>query len=88
MKYNEAEQIKQLNPQLIGSYSEKGFLIDEIIIVPTREDSRNKFFKMYLAGQSPESAIKLFTNEDVQVWVIDKKYLHESNILFYSRISQ
>lgn len=87
MRYKEAIKIKQLNSKLIGTYSEKGFMIDDIIIVPTKAKYRNEFFKTYLAGQSIEPALKLLKNEDVQVWAIDKKYLHESNVLFFNNIN-
>lgn len=88
MKYEEAIKIRAMNGHLIGTMSENGFMIDEIIIVPSKTESRNKFFAQYLSGKAPESVIKLFQNEDMQVWAIDKKYLYESNILFFVNITK
>ena len=82
MKYEEAIKIRAMNGHLIGTMSKNGFMIDEIIIVPSKTESRNKFFAQFLSGKAPESVIELFQNEDMQVWAIDKKYLYESNILF------
>ncbi len=86
MKYEEAIKIRALNRHLIGTMSKNGFMIDEIIIVPSKKESRNKFFAQFLFGQTPESVIELFPKEDMQVWAIDKKYLYESNILFFINI--
>ena len=83
MKYEEAIKIRAMNGHLIGTMSKNGFMIDEIIIVPSKTESRNKFFAQFLSGKAPESVIELFQNEDMQVWAIDKKYLYESNILFF-----
>lgn len=87
MKYEEAIKIRAMNEHLIGTMSKNGFMIDEIIIVPSNTESRKKFFARYLSGQAPESVIKFFQKEDMQVWAIDKKYLHQSNILFFVNIT-
>ena len=87
MKYEEAINIRVMNRYLIGTMSKNGFMIDEIIIVPSKTESRNKFFAQFLSGQAPESVIELFQKEDMQVWAIDKNYLHESNILFFVNIT-
>lgn len=79
MKYEDAIKIKNTNKHLIGTISNKGFTIDEIIIVPSKEESRNRFFSLYLAGQSPDFAIEMYKGEDMLVWAIDRKYLYESN---------
>jgi hypothetical protein len=87
MKYEEAIKIRAMNGHLVGTMSKNGFMIDEIIIVPSKTESRNKFFALFLSGKAPESVIELFQNEDMQVWAIDKKYLYESNILFFVNIT-
>lgn len=87
MKYEEAIRVRAMNGHLIGTMSKNGFMIDEIIIVPSNAESRNKFFARYLSGQTSETVIEFFQEEDMQVWAIDKKYLHESNILFFVNIT-
>ena len=57
MKYEEAIKIRAMNGHLIGTMSKNGFMIDEIIIVPSMTESRNKFFAQFPSGKAPESVI-------------------------------
>lgn len=41
MKYEDAVKLRNKNEFRIGDYTDKGFVIDEIIIVPSDEHKRN-----------------------------------------------
>ena len=48
MKYEEAIKLRNKNLNLIGTTDDKGFIIGEILIVPSNENLRNDFFVKYL----------------------------------------
>lgn len=86
MTYEDAVKLRSKNEFRIGSINDKGFYIGEIIIVPSNEDNRNKFFRQYLYNRNAELSILPFSNDDVLVWAIDTKHLQQNNVLFYDNI--
>ena len=86
MKYDEAIKLKEANKNLVGTIDEKGFVIGDILIVPSDEKKRNDFFRSYLVNNNSDMAISSFKDVDVEVWTIDAKHLQDANILFYSKL--
>ena len=64
----------------------KGFVIGDILIVPSNEKLRNDFFVKYLLHKDANKAISPYINEDMEVWAIDTKHLQDANILFYNKL--
>lgn len=86
MKYEEAIKLRNKNLNLIGTTDDKGFIIGEILIVPSNEKLRNDFFVKYLLHKDANNAITPYLNEDMEVWSIDTKHLQDANILFYNKL--
>lgn len=87
MTYKEALELKKVKECLIGSIAENGFNIDKILIVPTKDASRNAFLNSYLVNGNEEISISPYVNESLEVWAIDAKHLKEANILFYKKLT-
>ena len=83
MTFTEALQLVERKKSLIGSKTEKGLLIDLIIIVPTDEELREKFVRSLMVTRSPQKTIVPFMESDVEVWATNSDYLYKQNILFY-----
>lgn len=86
MDYNEALVVKGKNLNLIGSTNDRGFVISQLIIVPSDSNSRKEFMKLFLQSMDSELAIQPFIKENLEVWAIDLEHLRNANILFYERI--
>lgn len=48
MKYKEAQEVIRNHSHLIGKINEKGFVINELIMVPQDEDKRNRYIQSYI----------------------------------------
>lgn len=84
MKYSDANAFRKSKLSLVGTVDDKGFMVDDIIIVPTDTHKRDEFFKVYRIHFDAEQSILPFINEDVEVWAVSTKYVKETNILFYN----
>ena len=88
MKYNEAEEVIKSNSHLIGTINEKGFVINELIIVPQDRSKLDVYMQDYIQTRDYSISIQPYKNEEVTVWAIDTKHLIESNVLFYKEINK
>lgn len=86
MTYEDAVMLRNKNVHRIGEVTEKGFTINEIIIVPYDEHKRNSFFLQYLVSHDAMASITPYMNDEVLVWAIDTKHLEQNNMLFYDNI--
>lgn len=87
MTFTEALQLVERKKSLIGSKTEKGLLIDLIIIVPTDEELREKFVRSLMFTRIPQKSIVPFMESDVEVWATNSDYLYKQGILFYDVLS-
>lgn len=87
MTYNDALLMQEGNRNLIGTIDSKGFIISDVIIVPSESHSREQFLRSYLMTQNATSSIAPYINEDVVVWAVDTKHLVDANVLFYSELT-
>lgn len=86
MKYKEALKFVEKKLPLKGTVDEKGFLVGDIVIVPSEKNKQDVFLQNYV--QNGGSDLCIFNdNEDVQVWAIDTAYLEKANILFYNKLT-
>lgn len=83
MNYQEAIALKAKKQSLIGSVDKMGFVINEIIIVPTDESKKNAFMQTYVINRNCEESLLPYINDDLQLWAVDTEYLEKANVLFY-----
>lgn len=87
MIYSEALELIKRSSHLIGKTNERGFIINELIIVPSDSANRQQYIREYLNTKNAELAISPYVEEDVEVWAIDTEHLKNANVLFYERIN-
>lgn len=88
MTFTEALQLVERKKSLIGTTTEKGLLIDLIIIVPTDKEQREKFVRSLMFTRSPQKSIVPFMESDVEVWATNSDYLYKQGILFYDIVPE
>lgn len=86
MTFPEALQLIERKKDMVGTTTEKGLLIDLILVVPTDEKQKKEFVLRLMGSHDPQQAIVPFVNSDVEVWATNSDYLYEKNIVFYDII--
>ncbi|MBI3510736.1 MAG: hypothetical protein HY064_08730 [Bacteroidetes bacterium] len=85
MEFKQAILLKEKNKHLLGK-QDKGATIEELILVPTNNESAEEFLKHYLQILDGEKAIIPFSGSDVDiVAVFDKKKIH-AGFFFHTNI--
>lgn len=87
MTFEQALKCVDAHQSLIGTKTEQGFKIDDIIIVPSRAEHREAFVLSYMYYRDYRLAIIPYKSEDVNVWAIDTEHLFKANVLFYKELS-
>ena len=82
MKFTEALQLIESKKDILGTTTDKGLLIDLILIVPTEQRNQKQFINSLNLSHNPQQSILPFTNDDVEVWATNADYLYNKNILF------
>lgn len=86
MKYREALDYVEKQRPLKGTIDEKGFLVGDIVIVPSEKTKCDLFLQNYI--QNGENEVYTFgEDDDVEVWAIDTAYLEKANVLFYNKLA-
>ena len=88
MTYSEAIQWREKNLHLVGTTDKKGFVVSDLIIVPSNIQDRDVFLRNYLFTSNKNSAILPYKNKEVQVWSIDLGRMETHNILFYNILAE
>ena len=88
MTYKEARELKTKSMSLIGTEDEKGFIVGDILILPTDENKRKEFLLCYITNEDAEYCIAPYMDCDVQVIAVDTTKLKKENILFYNTIGK
>ena len=83
MTFTQALQLIERKKNLIGSKTDKGLLIDLILVVPTDTKLREQFIDNLMITRNPQQAIAPFMDSDVEVWVTNSDYLYKKGILFH-----
>ncbi len=88
MTYDAALYWRNEHLDLIGTKDNKGFVVSELLIVPSNPKDRDMFLKNYFFSEQNESAILPYVSDGVQVWSIDLGQLKSNNILFYKVLAE
>ena len=88
MTFPEALQLIERKKDLLGTTTDKGLLIDLILVVPTDEQQKKEFVLRLMESRNPQQAIVPFMNSDVEVWATNSKHLYQGNILFCKVITE
>lgn len=83
MIFSEATKLIDRKKGLIGTTTEKGLLIDLILIVPTDEHKKKEFVVRLLNTRDPQQSIAPYMNGDVEVWATNSVFLYNKGVLFY-----
>ena len=86
MRYRDALEFVEQKQFLKGTVDEKGFLIGDIIVVPSENHKRDMFLRDYTLKGS-NALCTFYDDEDVEVWAIDTAYLEKANVLFYNKLA-
>ena len=86
MDYSEAIKFRNDNEYLIGTKTDKGLKIGQLLIVPADDEDRRKFFSSYFFIGDENEAIRPFVGWPVEVWAIDTEFLNKNNVLFYDKL--
>lgn len=87
MRFDEALKVIENNNHRIGLKTEKGGIIDELIIVPTDVNEREAVIRSYLFDFNAQKAIAPFFNSEVEVIaVIDKEKIVSHGVFLYQSI--
>ena len=86
MDYSEAIKYRNENENLIGTKTDKGLKIGQLLIVPADDEDRRKFFSSYFFIGDENEAIRPFVGSPVEVWAIDTEFLNKNNVLFYDKL--
>ena len=84
MTYAEAAKWREENLDRVGSTDEKGFIVDDLLIVPAENPDRDNFLSQYIQDVEASVAIIPFMNDNMQVWAVDTRHLKSTNVLFFN----
>ena len=86
MNYDKALLLLEKNQHLIGK-TDNSSTIEELVIIPTDGQLREKFLKIYLQTLKGEKAIQSFIGAEVDVIaVFDKKRISFQGAFLYTNI--
>ncbi len=88
MTYSAAIEWREKNLDLIGTTDKKGFVVSDLIIVPSNVEDRDVFFRNFLFSSYRDTAIVPYMNKEVQVWSVDLGRVETHNILFYNILAE
>lgn len=87
MRYQEAQKYIADNQELIGTTNPKGFVVSELIAVPSNENGQKEFIERLISGKNNEKLVDQ-PDVDFQVWALDTAHLQKARILFYDIIAR
>ncbi|MBR5086615.1 MAG: hypothetical protein IKX31_06385 [Muribaculaceae bacterium] len=82
MIFTQALQLIEQKKKLIGTTTDKGLLINLILVVPIDTNLRNQFIDNLIVTRSPYKLIVPFIGSNVEVWATNSDYLYKQGILF------
>lgn len=87
MTFPEALQLIERKKSIVGTTTEKGLLIDLILVVPTDEQKKKEFVVRLLSTRNPQQSIVPYINGDVEVWATNSDYLYKQNLMIYDVVT-
>lgn len=83
MTYKQAEEWIEANKQLIGTETEKGMVIGDLIAVPANASDQEVFLRSYVLSRQWEVSIIPFLNGEMEVWAIDTERITRDRVLLH-----
>ena len=88
MKYSETLQWIETHKDLIGPVDEKeGFIVSDLLIVPTNFQNQDDFLRNYLLTSNKEAAILPYVNDEVEVWSVDLSRNESCNLISNNKLA-
>jgi len=88
MTYQAALEWIEGNKHLIGTVTEKGMYIGDLVAVPVSSTSDHEaFLKNYVLNRNADFSIMPFIGDDMEVWAIDTKRLTPNGVFLYKRLA-
>lgn len=83
MTYEKALEWIEANKKLIGTETEKGMYIGDLVAVPVNLTERENFLRTYVLNRGKNASIIPVRGDDFSVWGIDTNRLTPNGVLLY-----
>lgn len=83
MTYKQAEEWIEANKQLIGTETDKGMVIGDLVAVPVNASDQEEFLRSYVLGRQWKVSIIPFLNGEMEVWAIDTERITRDRVLLH-----
>lgn len=87
MTYKQALEWIEANKQLIGTETEKGMKIGELVAVPVDPKDKEAFIRSYIFNKNNGITVLPYTNGELEVWAIDTDRLKPNGMLLYKQMA-
>lgn len=86
MTLSQAEEVKKNNMKIIGTENEKGFLVSDIWILPSKEELRRSLIVQFLQDNATNINLDGYEHVDMVVWAVDTRNLKPAGLLTYNEL--
>ena len=86
MTLSQAEVVRSNNLTMIGTENEKGFLVSDIWILPSKEELRRNLIVQYLQNDATTISLVGYEHVDMVVWAVDTRNLRTAGLLTYNEL--
>lgn len=83
MTYKQAKEWIDANKMLIGTETEKGMVIGDLVAVPVNANDQEKFLRSYILSKQWEVSIIPFLDGEMEVWAIDSDRITRDRVLLH-----
>lgn len=83
MTYKQAEEWIEANKQLIGTETDKGMVIGDLVAVPVNASDQEEFLRSYVLGRQWKVSIIPFLSGEMEVWAIDTDRITRDRVLLH-----
>lgn len=87
MTYKEALEWMEANKHLVGTETEKGMFIEELVAVPVNPSDRESFLRSYVLNRDSEVSVFPYVGDDMEVWAIDTNRLTPNGVLLFKKLA-
>lgn len=87
MTYKEALEWIEANKHLVGTKTEKGLFIGELVAVPINPGDRESFLRSYVLNRNSDISLFPFVGDDMEVWAIDTNRLTPNGVLLFKKLA-
>lgn len=87
MTYKEALEWIETNKHLVGTETDKGMFIGELVAVPVNPSDRESFLRSYVRNRDSGVSVFPFVGDEMEVWAIDTNRLTQKGVLLFKRLA-